>query len=572
MASVAENMCYRVVLPTVTLKLESMNHSRNFAASRRLARRGTVLFVVLIVLVLLTLATFTFTRTMVAERNATSMYARDVQSRLLAESGIEYAATLLENPDDLVDQNFYHDPATFSGVVLVTGSNQRNTGQFSLLAPVERDLSAGSFRYGLVDESGKLNVNSIEGFELDEYYSREFLMYIPGMTEYLADSILDWVDADDIPREFGAESDIYEGFSPPYSAKNGPCETLDELLKVDGVTYALLYGEDANRNGLLDPNENDGESQLPVDNADGILDLGFSAYLTVFSKESNLRADGSEKININQPLLTELYDELLDEFSEEVAQFIVAYRMYGSDNIEQLEGQTGVTTGDEQTDSGLQQLAQAFLKGATASTDEDAVTRGGMDLSKGGTIKFISLFDLIDAEVTAQIEGTPTLLSSPWTSDSGSLTESLPALFDTLTTTSALTIRGRVNINHCRAETLMGIPDMTPELATAIAETQMIGADGQPLTDMIARHATTGWLLAEGLADQTTLRLIDPYITAKGSVYRVQSIGHYGEDGPATRLEAILDATQSPAKVLSLRDLSSLGTGYPVTGQNAGQE
>ena len=531
------------------------------------SRRGSALFVVLVVLVLLTLATYTFTSTMIAERQASEMYGREVQSRLLAESGVEYAAALLENPDELTEQNYYHDPALFGNMTLISGNSQRNTGQFSLVSPMEQAEAAVAFRYGMTDESSKLNINEISKFGLDAELERELLMYIPNMDEFLADAILDWIDTDEEPREFGAENEVYEALDPPYSAENGACQSLDELLKVDGITYALLYGEDANRNGILDPNENDGEAQLPIDNADGILDLGFSAYLTVHSKESNLRADGSEKIDINQSLLTELYDQIIDAgLSEEVAQFIVAYRMNGASNIEILDGQTGATTGDDQTDSALQQIAQSIAKNAFSSNAEDsAVTRGGMDLSKGGSIEFLSLYDLVDAEVSATIDGAPATLESPWTT--GNLTETFPDLYDTFATSSSGSIRGRININYCRSEVLMGLPNMTPEIATAISGAQLIGADGEPLPDEIARRSTTAWMLTDGLVSQTTIRLLDPFITAKGSVYRVQSIGHYGEGGPAVRLEAIIDATSAPARVISLRDLSGLGTAFPVINQ-----
>ncbi|MCM8813379.1 MAG: hypothetical protein NC924_05510 [Candidatus Omnitrophica bacterium] len=40
-----------------------------------------------------------------------------------------------------------------------------------------------------------------------------------------------------------------------------------------------LGSEDANANNLLDGNENDGSASLPMDNADGFLDLGFNAAL-----------------------------------------------------------------------------------------------------------------------------------------------------------------------------------------------------------------------------------------------------------------------------------------------------
>src|SRR5437867_2841411 len=52
-----------------------------------------------------------------------------------------------------------------------------------------------------------------------------------------------------------------------------------------------LVGEDLNRNGVLDPNEND-------ENHDGLLEPGLLEYVTVYSREPNTRADGSPRINI----------------------------------------------------------------------------------------------------------------------------------------------------------------------------------------------------------------------------------------------------------------------------------
>jgi len=77
-------------------------------------------------------------------------------------------------------------------------------------------------------------------------------MGLPDMTEEIADSILDFVDSDDDRRENGVESNFYSGLNPAYSAKNGPLDSLDELLLVNGVTPELLFGLDTNRNGILD--------------------------------------------------------------------------------------------------------------------------------------------------------------------------------------------------------------------------------------------------------------------------------------------------------------------------------
>jgi general secretion pathway protein K len=51
----------------------------------------------------------------------------------------------------------------------------------------------------------------------------------------VSDSILDWIDADDLPRPAGAESDYYQGLNPPYYAKNAPMDDLSELLLVKEI-------------------------------------------------------------------------------------------------------------------------------------------------------------------------------------------------------------------------------------------------------------------------------------------------------------------------------------------------
>ena len=65
----------------------------------------------------------------------------------------------------------------------------------------------------------------------------------------------------------------------PYRCKNGPLDSIEELLLVKGVTMGLLFGNDRNRNGVLDPDEDDGS---------GVLDRGWAAYLTIHSREQNV--------------------------------------------------------------------------------------------------------------------------------------------------------------------------------------------------------------------------------------------------------------------------------------------
>jgi general secretion pathway protein K len=63
--------------------------------------------------------------------------------------------------------------------------------------------------------------------------------------DVVVDSILDWLDADDLYRANGAENDYYRSLKEPYDCKNGPLDSVEELLLVKGVTPELFYGKKA---------------------------------------------------------------------------------------------------------------------------------------------------------------------------------------------------------------------------------------------------------------------------------------------------------------------------------------
>ncbi|HAK97235.1 MAG TPA: hypothetical protein DCM87_20160, partial [Planctomycetes bacterium] len=157
-------------------------------------------------------------------------------------------------------------------------------GAFWLLDPDWDDDKNAAF--GIGDESSKLDLNTA---------TEEMLLMLPGVDTALAAAIIDWRDEDSTPAANGAENEYYLLRSPPYYAKNAPFESVEELLFVRGVTPEILYGEDWNRNGLLDPNENDASETDPPDNADGTLDRGLIAFVTIYSQTP---AEGL--VNVNQ--------------------------------------------------------------------------------------------------------------------------------------------------------------------------------------------------------------------------------------------------------------------------------
>jgi type II secretory pathway component PulK len=96
---------------------------------------------------------------------------------------------------------------------------------------------------------------------------------------------MDWRDTNSDLTTDGAEDETYSQLTPAYRAKNAAFESVEELRLVKGMTAEILYGEDANLNGILDANENDADESAPYDNRDGRLDPGLMEYFTVYSYE-----------------------------------------------------------------------------------------------------------------------------------------------------------------------------------------------------------------------------------------------------------------------------------------------
>jgi len=170
---------------------------------------------------------------------------------------------------------------------------------------------------GSEDENGRVNLNTA---------APEVLVALPGMDEALAAAIVDWRDADEDVTPQGAETTDYLGLGTPYRPRNAPFETVEELLLVRGVTPALLWGEDVNRNGVLDPNEDDGAAAPPTDDADGLLDRGLAPFVTAWSLERNVDAAGQARLNLNTADAEAIRTRGQPALSGEDAQAIVTMR------------------------------------------------------------------------------------------------------------------------------------------------------------------------------------------------------------------------------------------------------
>ncbi len=489
-------------------------------------RRGMALVVVLVVVALLSLAGYTFAELMLAEHQAADAHGRALQARMFCESGVETALNLLALDATLLRERggLYDNPAELRGVPIVDGAQAAERGRFSIVAPLYEPDAPTSLRFGLEDESAKLNLNELLAQQEDEAQQQARLMHLPGMTEAVADSILDWLDPDDEPRMLGAEADYYSGLSPPYAPANGPLRTLDELLLVQGVTPELLYGLDANRNGFADPRELNAALPEGVTNDDGAFDRGWSRYLTIYGAEPNLTSAGAPRININGDDLEQLFAELQASEQAASATFIITYR------------QSGAYTGSRQP---------------------SPAPPPAPDFSKPARYKFATLLDLVGAKTSATVDGDVRVLVSPIVDDPLSLGTSLDGLFDALTTDGDPVIRGRVNILQAPREVLSGIAGLTEEQVEQI----LLLRYPEPTEELAGSNHPT-WLISSGVATLDEMKTLLPQMTCRGGVFRAQVIGYFDDAGPAARAEVLIDATSAAPRRLLWKELSHFGRGF----------
>ncbi len=91
-------------------------------------------------------------------------------------------------------------------------------------------------------ENTKVNVNMAQEVQLRQVLQRAGAD--EQNSEMLTDRIMDFIDADDIPRLHGMEKDGYMKLGLNYIPFDGPLTSLDQLLLIPGLSQELFYGYD----------------------------------------------------------------------------------------------------------------------------------------------------------------------------------------------------------------------------------------------------------------------------------------------------------------------------------------
>jgi type II secretory pathway component PulK len=547
-------VCHSNSTTTTHRRLSHTPHASN-------RRGGSVLLLTLIVVALLTLGAMSFFERMFAERRASDAFGRQLQARHLAETGVEYIkAVAAQSPAILLESGgLYANPSLFQGMLVTDDPVAAFRGRFTVLAPdLTTDGYYGGIRYGLENESSRLNLNTVLLADSGgEDGARKVLMTLPGMTEAIADAILDWLDSDSDPRLLGAEREYYSSLNPPYAPRNGPVGSIEELLMVRDVTPALLFGADLNRNTAIEANEEPLTAIDNVDNSAGTLNRGWAAYLTLDSAESNLRPDGQPKIDVNMDDLQALHKLLVEVLDQEMANFIIAYRQGGPYQGEDNRGRDAASITIDFTQPGRQKLTTILdLIGVSteiANTPQGGQSnqgesgegegRGGSGGGGGGR--------------GGQNRNSRTIVRGVFPDEPGAMQRYLTKLMDNLAVNAAPSIPGRININQAPRRLLSGVPGLTP---TAVD--QILGDRDVTLGQQRPEQVHETWLLTSGIVELDEMKKLMPLVTTGGNVYRAQVVGFFDEEGPADRLEVVIDATQSPPIVRRRWELKELGPGY----------
>ena len=212
---------------------------------RRRDERGVVLLVVLVFALLLTSTVATFlhraTLDMMIVRNRDARARADALARggLRLAQGLILADRMAQGEEDLAVNNSSSLWAQVSGREIAT-------------------KDGGTLQISIEDSGSRLNLNAVIGHDEDDQLSNQTQPLLEGLLEKvieemplppgekvydvsdLTESLIDYVDPDDVGLRGGSEDSYYQLQDPPYRAANRPLLSIDELRRVEGFDAKLV--------------------------------------------------------------------------------------------------------------------------------------------------------------------------------------------------------------------------------------------------------------------------------------------------------------------------------------------
>ncbi len=483
--------------------------ARHARRTIRPRRRGSI--IVLVIWAVAIAAVLVGAAQVLAYRQATMgrESVAKVEARWAARAGLEETLAVLEyhteEPDPTDARQLYKDLETVSDGELESGSWEI------------RHIEDGVEVRGPQDEHAKINVNNA---------TRATLLELSGMSMDVADAIIDWRDSDDEASLMGAEYEFYVNRDLGYEPRNGTLRSILELELVAGAFPSSVRGEDANLNGRLDPNENDGAMSEPPDDADGLLDGGWSSALTARSAGSLIAAAGEPRLNLKDATPEELQERF--GVTEQQAATLSTFAKRNDAKLEMLLTQdlTTLATAAPQTRGGSSggskggappqpSGGQSGGQGGRQSGRSGSGGSGGQGQSGAGRIQALDSQQLrkIFQEGTLAKEGDELV--------------------------------GKVNLNTISPAVLRAMLPDDPISADAIIAQRSASSTGLlAISDLLGSNRITPQALAA----------ISPMADTQSYVFTVTSRGRSATTGLEVEITAVLDRSTLPARILEYRE------------------
>jgi len=203
--------------------------ARSHAKAVTAREEGAVLLLVIMILTLISVLVLSWAQEWRTELKLASNFAEAHKCQRLAEAGIYYALGKLVTAKtvEMRGINAFSPQQGDSGV-LWQGDQE----------PHVLELPDGVVEVRVADEGGKINLNNAPEQLLHNFFT---VMGLPEpQVRIMVDSILDWRSRDGYMRLNGAKNAYYLNLDPPYVAKNGKFETVEELAWVRGFEASPL--------------------------------------------------------------------------------------------------------------------------------------------------------------------------------------------------------------------------------------------------------------------------------------------------------------------------------------------
>ncbi len=199
---------------------------------RKSNQKGAALILVLWAVVLLTAIVTEFVFFMRTEANIARNFKEETEAYYAALAGIELAK------EEILSAKAQQMHLKESGELILDEKGEPASGE----KKPERKGALGNsvYSYAIIDEDRKININAATLEQLRQIFRNSGVE--DSEIDTIIDSILDWRDPDNLHRLNGAEEDYYQSLPKPYSCKDGPFDTVEELLMVKGIKPEMLFG------------------------------------------------------------------------------------------------------------------------------------------------------------------------------------------------------------------------------------------------------------------------------------------------------------------------------------------